>query len=404
MSSRSKKKHHSASTNQNPPPAPEKSKGLWWVIGLIFISGVGLGFGVGRARSPDYTDPREARRALEDWTLERTAVRNTQWTKNGSLLRPGIVELNLVSGEVGFECGYLRYPESPASSNDTVSHIVSCPLSHTATNGTGKQQQSDGFERTADLQTEDHNSTDAGTLPELLRHTWHDYDVPREGLSFKESLEIIVGESAGVGRTLLDTRQYWLERRGRGWISKLRDGTVMVTSVVTGYALGYYWGYRNNPKCGASELQPQFKSLSLQNRIRARLFRLYRYRFTVDSKGVIQNVESNMSPEPNLRDVYLPLRAAGLLDCRSGGIRISDSLHQDLQAHSYELFRHAHAPIWIKVSDLLWTMFNSSPVIGEYIEDGRYYGFEWWRQLPDHTWEPVQAQASFIMGSEISRD
>jgi hypothetical protein len=171
---------------------------------------------------------------------------------------------------------------------------------------------------------------------------------------------------------------------------------------VTGYALGYYWGYRNNPNCSTLEFQQQLKSSELWTTIRARFAELYGLTFTVDSSGVIQDIRAAAWPELNLRDVYLPLRAARQIDCGSGGLRISDRLYQRLKEHSQELFRYAHAPIWIRLWDLVRTMFEWSPVIDEYVEDQSYYGLGWWQQSPDHTWEPVPANVSLLLSAAIT--
>jgi hypothetical protein len=351
------------------------------VVAFVFISSVGLGFGAGVAQSPDYSNPRKAREAILSWILERVHVSDTKWELNGALHSQGVAVLSLVGSRVRFQCGGILYPSGlPGRQQETRD---TPPLS------CGPPPKT-----TLELLESDSRSVDE--LPALMRDQWLSIDVPRKRLSFQETLEILVGESAGVATSSLAARQYWLARKTRSWTRKTRDVAVLVTSVVTGFSLGYYWGYRNDPNCGEAVLRAQLESATLWTELQARLRNLYRFRFTVDQSGVMQKVESPGWAELNLRDVYLPLRAGRLVDCDSGGLRVADGLIQELKVNSEQLFKHANAPLWMKAWYLLRTMWGHISVFDEDRGDKRYYGLDWWKQRTDHTWEPVPAEVSFL--------
>jgi hypothetical protein len=216
-------------------------------------------------------------------------------------------------------------------------------------------------------------------------------NVHRKGLTFQETAEVLVGETTGVAKSTLAAREYWLARNARHWTLKVRDVIVGAASVMSGFSLGYYWGYENDPTGAQDVVEEQLNSPLLWEEIGRRLRDIYVYRIQIDHSGVIQDVSSG-GRDLNLRDLYITLAAARLIDCSAGRIRISDKLYRKLKDNSMTLFAHADAPMWIRLLDLAKTFWSETAVL-DYVSDSSYYGLNWWKQQSNKTWASIAAES-----------
>jgi hypothetical protein len=188
------------------------------------------------------------------------------------------------------------------------------------------------------------------------------------------------------------TREYWLSRKSRSFGKRIRDSIQLAFAFFSGFSLGYYWGYDDDPNCDTDTFHRLLKEEGFWRKVGANLKRFYEFDLTVDAKGTITDATSPLRDALNLRDVYLPIRAARLLDCPPVRIRFADSLIKRLTANSESAYAYANAPIWVKFGDLLRTFWSDEPYLRRHVEK-KYFGVAWWSQDTDGRWKPSASEA-----------
>jgi hypothetical protein len=227
-------------------------------------------------------------------------------------------------------------------------------------------------------------------LPDILHRSYH---VPRHKTSFEDVLLILVGakEVYNLRGGAMATREYWLTRKSRSLGKRIKDSAELAFVFFSGFSLGYYWGYNDDPNCDTDTFDRLFKEPSFWQKVGAEIKNYYDFEFTIENQGTITDVMSPYHDALNLRDVYLPLRAARLLDCTPVKVRFADSLFKRLKANSENAYAYANAPIWVQFWDLLKTFWSDEPFLRRYVEM-KYFGADWWQQDTDGRWQPKPSE------------
>jgi hypothetical protein len=164
----------------------------------------------------------------------------------------------------------------------------------------------------------------------------------------------------------------------------------MVAAVVSGYALGYYWGYNDEANCDSDEFRRQFSEPKFWQDVGVRLKTFYFLKFSTDGTGNVWNVSSHRPGKLNLRDIYLPLRASRSIDCSPVRVYLTDDLGKSLKRSSEELRLVQRAPVWLAPAYLIH-LFTSDNAVLYHFNEENYYGLTSWKQQPDKTWAPIPA-------------
>jgi hypothetical protein len=355
---------------------------------IVFITAVGLGYLFGKHNSPDYDNPRKAEGLILRWTFDRVSLSDTTWKINGNMSSPGKVRLHLINATLHFNCGaILEHDLSTGKSLPAKNEeVVYCSAPLTAL---------EAYERGGPFSQGPYPISGVpelirDALPDILRRSYH---VPRHKTSFEDVLLILVGakEIYNLRGGAMATREYWLSRKSRSLWKRIKDSIQLAAAFFSGFSLGYYWGYDDDPNCDADTFHRLFKEEEFWQRLGVNLRRFYDFELTVDGKGTITDVTSPLRDALNLRDVYLPIRAARLLDCPPVRLRFADALIKRLTANSESAFAYANAPIWVKFWDLLRTFWSYEPFRRRHVEK-KYFGGDWWKQDTDGRWKPSSSE------------
>lgn len=75
--------------------------------------------------------------------------------------------------------------------------------------------------------------------------------VQRRGLEFRDTLGVLIGSLEGysVKTAITESRTYWRGVVERSIWNRIRIFLTSSIAVVSGVALGFYWGYEENPHC-----------------------------------------------------------------------------------------------------------------------------------------------------------
>lgn len=365
---------------------------VWGIIFAIFLTSTSVGFAIGRARSPEYSRGDKAYSNILDWTFERVTVRDSRWQVSGNFVPGEKTAIHLVGGTIEFLCAAKSHKHdlvTGVSKDDPVpSYTVQCSRDRMS------YERSSVEEDDAELFAHSNNrSLRASHRLESLLVKGATTDLPplsieaadlnttphRKGLTFEGVLLVIAGakEMGNVRGTSQVVWEYWILRKSRSLGSKIRDVTMMVGAAVSGFALGYYLGYEDDPDCSATLFDTQLQQPKLWADLGQRLMRFYSFEFTSAVAGNISQVTTPDHRSLTFRDVYLPLRAAKLIDCSFGPITLSSGLGDTLYQASTGIsddgsFLAATVRLFIP------------PKIPK-----EYFGVRWWVHEKDGGWKPL---------------
>ena len=108
--------------------------------------------------------------------------------------------------------------------------------------------------------------------------------VQRRGLEFKDTLSVLIGSLEGysVKMAITESRTYWVEAAERSIWRRVRMLLTSSVAVVSGVALGFYWGYEEKPNCEEAAFAREISSSSFWEIVGAQWISQHSWRFKYD--------------------------------------------------------------------------------------------------------------------------
>jgi len=371
-------------------------KARWGILFGLFLTSCSVGFAVGRASSPDYSDPSKAYDSIQEWTFVRVTLKDTKWRAVGDFTPGETTSLQLTDATIQFNCGSKTYQRNLVTGVSTDGLILAGYIPQCESRAGPSMSREDRIaeniarsdnnmfweKRRPDLTLMPSTTTD---LPPLDRQTAREaVKTPRKGLSFEDALLVAVGANgvASVRGSVETAHEYWILRRTSSIGSRVADGAKMAAAILSGYALGYYLGYENSPNCTSKDFESQLQEPKFWVDLGVRLKAFYLLQFRSAQDHTIYDAVSPRHATLNLRDVYLPLRAAKLIDCSSASLRFSNDLISRLDKTDDDNF--AAATI---------RLFRPEQY------DEEYFGERWWVKEEDGKWQPLPSKTWNVIWS-----
>jgi hypothetical protein len=362
-----------------------KAKTILSVLFLCFLTATLAGYVTGRTLSPDYYgDPVKAYPHIVNWVAERVKVEDTTWKVDGDFAPNGITTLELTGGKILMSCGTTIYRSDLVSGRSDTSIVPNVTETCKPYDESSElsQQRSELFTMSVDLHYSYNESAlllrrgNRATLPSIAQPSLdRTSSIPRRGL-FEKAVLVALGakEVYPILGTNKAPSKFVQAVSNQSAVSEIGNAVKVVAAVVSGFSLGVVWGYEDAANCDSEAFRKQLGDPKFWMDVGSALKARYRFRFTSDSHGTVTTLESSHE-NINLRDVYLPVRAARLIDCFPVPLHVSKDLMNSLSTSTENAA-------------------TGNDVLEHYdLPESYYFGRYWWvRDGKDvATWSPIPA-------------
>jgi hypothetical protein len=157
---------------------------------------------------------------------------------------------------------------------------------------------------------------------------------------------------------------YFREIEGASRGKRILRGLQLVGAGVSGFAVGFYLGYHNDPNCGDEKVGGQLTKTSLWQKVGPELQRFYTWRFQRDpTSGAITQIATLGARKVTLRDVWLGLNSA--IESKNLGLKetdfiVSKKVRDDMASNTRARDPLEYLPFCFPIVDLLADKFSRS--------------------------------------------
>ena len=362
----------SAETGHKRPPTFGK------VLLGVLITATLAGYLSGKIASPSYDDPNKAMGLIRDYAEQSSSVTLPQWQIERSA--NGVVTgVHLQRGVVRLTCGFNDILHdlngNPVTEEEyakqRADYVAALGIRHTSVANTKSTNDTPDIVAQAQAESEILNRPNVDLLYAALTdlpaiEPLNRAGTPREGAGLPEVIGVMLGgaEAYSLKYAGGQVSAYFKEIEGASRGKRIVRGLQLVGAGISGFAIGFYLGYHNDPNCGDEKLGGQLNETSLWRMVGPNLQQFYTWRFQRDpSSSTIGKIQTLGARKLTLRDLWLGLNSA--IEMKSLGLHrtdfiVSKKVRDDLASNTSARDPVEYLPFWFPIVNLLVDKFSKS--------------------------------------------
>lgn len=335
---------------------------------LVFVTLMLSGYLMGRARSPNYNEADGARDLIEAYVTSHSSIEYPEW-KPTQAASSHAVDLELQGGVIQFSCGFKIYRRDLRTGEEVSNADYDFRQKQFEPKPLPKKAHSDDnsnhdFLEEVDMPMGEQNDLYLKShFADLPAREPEERFTPREGANLNEVIGIMIGgaEAFSLKHSASEVRAAWGEMKGVSRVRRLGKAVQLVGAGVSGYAFGFYLGYRNSPNCASPEFSNQLDQNLLWKSAGTDLMAANSIRFERSSaNSPITTILTRSGNTVSLRDSWVIINS--VLNTKPPGLDrrsfvISDSVRDTLKANTALQDPLEYLPMWFDIASLMTGSF-----------------------------------------------
>jgi hypothetical protein len=341
----------------------------------VFVAATLAGYLSGKIASPSYEDPNKAMGLIRDYAKRSSSVMLPQWQIERSA-KGVITGVHLQGGVVQLTCGFSNILHDLTGNavtdeeyaKEKADYVAALGIRHARAANTKSNKDTPDIVAQAqeearilgpDLDLLYAAVTELPAIEPLNRA-----GTPHEGAGFPEVIGVMLGSAEAYSLKYAggQVSSYFREIEGTSRGERVLRGLQLVGAGISGFAIGFYLGYHDDPNC--EKLGKQLNETSLWKVVTPDLQQFYTWRFQRDpSSSTISKIETLGARRVTLRDVWLGLSSA--IERKSLGLNrtdfmVSKKVRDDMASNTRARDPVEYLPFWFPVVNLLSDKFSNS--------------------------------------------
>lgn len=341
------------SGGQGTPPTETRGKTFFAVALSLVVASLLTGVVVGRLTSPKY----DKKENLVDYAVRSSGIIYTQWNREPTDLTVPARGFQLRGGVIEYSCGFKKQLRDFVTGNEITDEDLR-KLRELSARGNAPRHT--GASQSPNLQAGALAEGSSGLSRLVIEHTigyippLHPSDalgIATPGVSAQEVIAVLLGagEVYSLRSATTGLKDYWVTLRSSSWEKKTWQGVKLFITAASGFGIGFYIGYEDNPPCADKAFQEQLASPSLWQTVGDRFLRVYQWHFERDNiTHAINAINTKVPGSPTLRTFYYGIKAAPASDEEK---LISKRARNQLADNSEQTDPLQYLPAWVDVID-----------------------------------------------------
>ena len=284
---------------------------------------------------------------LPQWQIERSA----NGVVTGVHLQRGVVRLTCGFNDILHDLNGNPLSEEEFAKNKA-DYVAALGIGHTSVANTKSNNDTPDILARAQAESEILNRPNVDLLYAALTdlpaiEPLNGAETPREGAGLPEVIGVMLGgaETYSLKYAGGQISAYFQEIEGASRGKRIVRGLQLVGAGISGFAIGFYLGYHNDPNCGDEKLAGQLNETSLWKVVGLDLQRFYAWRFQRDpSSSTIGKIETLGARRLTLRDVWLGLNSA--IESKTPGLNRADFIVSNFERQLMHM--QVEQLLWVK--------------------------------------------------------
>jgi hypothetical protein len=360
-----------ASDEENTEARPKRPVTFAKVLFGVFVAATLAGYLSGKIASPSYDNPAKAMKPILEYADRSSSIQLPQWQIDRSA-NGAVTGLRLQGGVVQLTCGFHRILHhlngNPVSDEEyrkkVADYVAAREKKQTSKRVTKSSQNIDDPIEQAQRSTEmlfgPSFSDLEATFCELPAvEPPNQAGTPREGASLPEVIGVMRGgaEAYSLKYASGQVSSYFREVEGISRGKRIVRGLQLVGAGLSGFAIGFYLGYSDDPNCGNQKLAEQLNQTSLWKNVGLDLQQFYTWRFQRDpALAKINKIETLGARRLTLRDAWVGVHSA--IESKNLGLHrtdfvVSKQVKDDLTSNTSAREPLEYLPLWLNFANLL---------------------------------------------------